>query len=425
MILISENLVLNNEANVSVTGGGQIIIGKELKVEKGIFNTNNKVTLRSDQNGTARIDELKSNCAYTLNMQDTYGDGWNGGFLNILVNGVSIGTFAGGGFNSTASFSVISGSTIQLTYTSGNWETENTYQLLDEDGATLFSDGTSPATGNVFLTTSSCAFVSDPIQGEITMERYIDAGDTYWRFFASAVQGATIGDYEGDFVTAGYPGSLFPNFPFISMYTYTEGTGYVPAAGTTQIIQPGQGLFVWSGDTITGTAPFLVDLDGAPNQGNLSIPVQYSAADGWNLIGNPYASTIDWDSPGWDKTNMGNAVYILNPDTEQYATYVNGASANGGSPLIASQQAFWVYTTGANPVLTAKESVKSSVDQAFFRASNSISPGMHIVIDGFDKTDECIMRHVDGTADIFESDYDAYKKFASWDGYPHVSILKY
>ena len=294
----------------------------------------------------------------------------------------------------------------------------------------MFSDGPTPATGTVFTTVPSCGF-TPPISGAITMERYIDAGETYWRFFSSAVQGATIGDYEGDFVTAGYPGSAFPNFGWVSIYTYDEtlgpGLGYLEVTGASQVIQVGEGLNVWSGDTITGTLPFLVDLTGVPNQGDINMPVSFTntgtaSEDGWCIIGNPYASTIDWESPNWTKTNMANATYILNPDSQQYATYINGASTNGGSRFIASQQAFWVYATAASPVLTAREGVKSANDVAFFKSS-TISPGMKISLNGFGMTDECVMRHVENTVDAYEPDYDAYKLYGGWGIYPNISLI--
>jgi hypothetical protein len=288
-----------------------------------------------------------------------------------------------------------------------------------------------------FSTNDSLVLVSSPfgtariselmsgasIVGEIEMQRYIDAGETYWRFFSSAVQGATVEDYQGDFITSGYVGSDFPNFPFTSVYTYTEGTGYAAVSNANQIINQGQGLMVWSGDTITGTDPFVVDYRGVPNQGDINLPVSLTNNDGWNLVGNPYASTIDWDSPNWDKSNLAEAVYILNPDTEQYATYINGAGANGGSNLIASQQAFWVRAIGSNPVLTAKESVKSSFDQAFFKSNSTVSSGMHIILSGNNMADEAVLRHVQGATDGYDSQYDATKKFASWMQYPHVSLL--
>lgn len=302
----------------------------------------------------------------------------------------------------------------------GRIELKNTLDVLQgsfetNDSLILISDA--------ILTARIGEITGVGVTGEIEMQRYIDAGETYWRFFSSAVQGATIEDYQGDFVTSGYAGSDFPFFPFTSVYTYDEGVGYVAAASASQVIQAGQGVMVWSGDTITGTQPFVVDYRGVPNQGDINIPIDFTAIDGWNLVGNPYASTIDWDSPDWVKQNMGDAVYILNPDTEQYATYINGASANGGSPLIASQQAFWVYSVASNPILTAKESVKSPVDQAFFKSTHPLSPGMHIVLSKDSLSDESVLRHVDGATDFYEYEYDAKKIYANWDGYPHISIV--
>jgi len=426
------DLIIEKPNSVSVLGGNTINITHEIDIIEGGLITNNNVTIKSDANGTGRIAELKAKCSYTLDMQDSWGDGWNGGFVTVNINGVSIGDFSATGTGSVATFEVLSGSTIELVYTSGNWEIDNTYDLIDPSNSIIFSDGINPTTGSVYTTTSNCSFSGAlPIQGHISMERYIDAGETYWRFFSSAVQGATILDYQDDFTTAGYTGSPFPGFGWVSIYTYDEtlapGLGYVPVANSSQVLGVGQGIEVWSGDTITGTMPFTVDLHGVPNQGDITLPVTYTstgtvAEDGWNLIGNPYPSTIDWDSPDWTKTNIANAIQILNPDSQQYATYVNGASANGGSRFIASQQAFWVYASASAPSLIAKESVKSANDVTFFK-SGSISAGMTIKLDGFGMSDECVLRHVEDAIDDYELDYDAYKLYGGWGTYPNISLI--
>lgn len=423
------NLVFDSD-NGGVVSGGNITISEELQVNKTTLNTNDLIIMKSDATQTARIDELVTDCFYTLNMQDAWGDGWNGGILTILEDGVVVGTYQAYAAATTEIVSLANGANIELSYSSGSYENENTYQLIDPNGVTVFSDGGNPSTGIVFTTTPSCSFTA-PITGNIIMERHIDTGETYWRFFSSAVQGATIADYQDDFITAGYAGSAFPNFGWVSIYNYDEtlgaGLGYVPVASAGQVLQPGEGFMVWSGDTITGTQPFTIDLEGEPNQGDIIMPVTFtntgtSTEDGWNLVGNPYASTVDWESPNWTKVNMANATYILNPDNEQYATYVNGASVNGGSRYIASQQAFWVYAMSSGPSLIAREGTKSSIDQAFLKNSN-ISPGINISVNGFGMTDECIMRHVDGSSDAFDFEYDAYKINGSSGTYPQISLI--
>jgi subtilisin-like proprotein convertase family protein len=106
-------------------------------------------------------------CSYTLEMFDTFGDGWNGGQLEVFVNGLSVGTFAAAGTGSISTFPVCTGDAFELVYTAGQWEEENTYNLIDASGNILFSDGINPATGSVFTGTANCTFSAgtNPLNG--------------------------------------------------------------------------------------------------------------------------------------------------------------------------------------------------------------------------------------------------------------------
>lgn len=426
------NLRSSSSAGLEIVAGN-VIIGSELRVNKGLFNTGDALTIRSDAEGTARIDKLRTTCTYTLNMTDTWGDGWNGGFITVFENGEEIGEFFAVEGASSATFQIETGGTLALTYTAGSFENENAYTLSDEGGSVIFSDGTTPATGAVFSSVASGCTFSSSIIGDIKMERYIDAGETFWRYFASAVKDPALSQYLDDFTTAGFPGSPFPDFPFISIYSYDEtrppSEGYVPAASTDEIIEVGQGYQVWCGDTITGTEPFLVDLVGEANQGDIALPVTYTPSgtpseDGWSFIGNPYASTIDWDSPSWTKVNIANATYIQDPDTRNYATYISGASTNGGSRYIASQQSFWVNATAASPQLILREGAKSNVDIGFKSGDAPYSPGMTIQLAGDAvQTDEVVLRHIEGASDEFEREFDATKLYGGWGVNPQLVLL--
>lgn len=430
-IIVIENLRLNSSAGAEISAG-EVVVGKELQINKGIFNTNDALTLRSDVSGTARIDELSTTCTYILNMTDSWGDGWNGGFISVLEDGIEIGIIACIGAASSESFQIVSGAELEINYNSGSFEGENAYVLTNEIGLELFNDGPNPSTGTVFAETADGCIYASTIGGDITMQRYIDEGETFWRYFASAVEDPTISQYLDDFTTAGFPGSPFPDFPFNSIYSYDEtlapGEGYVACTGTDEVIEVGQGYQVWSGDTITGTEPFFVDLTGRANQGDIALPVTYTPSgtpseDGWCLIGNPYASTIDWDSPNWTKSNMANVTYIQNPDTENYATYIAGAGANGGSRYIASQQSFWVHATDVAPELIATEGVKSSVDAIFFKAGETYNQGMTVQLLGGAFIDEAVVRHIEGASNDIESQLDAIKLFGGWGNNPQVSFV--
>jgi hypothetical protein len=83
-------------------------------------------------------------CDYTLSMVDSYGDGWNGASLEILADGVSVGTYsntsaAGAGEAQTVTVALSEGQVITSVWTSGSYDGEITYSLLDSYGNVVVS----------------------------------------------------------------------------------------------------------------------------------------------------------------------------------------------------------------------------------------------------------------------------------------------
>ncbi|MDF4221395.1 hypothetical protein PXC01_07345 [Maribacter sp. M208] len=78
---------------------------------------------------------------YTLTMEDVYGDGWNGGFITISIDGVET-THATSGPLKVETITVPAGtSRFLFTYTAGDWEGENLYTFADPNGVILLEDG--------------------------------------------------------------------------------------------------------------------------------------------------------------------------------------------------------------------------------------------------------------------------------------------
>lgn len=101
-------------------------------------------------------------CTYVLNMHDSYGDGWNGGYLQVYLNNTLVGNYSGSNFASSDTFTVCDGDSLSLAYTSGMYENENTYQLYDAAYNLVYADGPTPQTGNVFSTTGNCFSIAVP-----------------------------------------------------------------------------------------------------------------------------------------------------------------------------------------------------------------------------------------------------------------------
>jgi hypothetical protein len=89
-------------------------------------------------------------CDYTLEMNDSYGDGWNGAYVDLYVNGVldSGSPHSCAGSQTVSVISIPDGATVYLDYFPGSYEGEVTYTFYDPGNTVLFSDGTNPSTTN-------------------------------------------------------------------------------------------------------------------------------------------------------------------------------------------------------------------------------------------------------------------------------------
>lgn len=97
-------------------------------------------------------------CNQTLELYDTYGDGWNGGTVDLYVNAVLIGnyTLAAGYGPNTITFSAGAGQAIQVTLAAaGSWPNEMYYNVKDGSGATLVSNWY-PNTSGTWNGTAAC-----------------------------------------------------------------------------------------------------------------------------------------------------------------------------------------------------------------------------------------------------------------------------
>ncbi|HUI30215.1 MAG TPA: T9SS type A sorting domain-containing protein [Candidatus Acidoferrales bacterium] len=281
-------------------------------------------------------------------------------------------------------------------------------------GATTISNGTLELQSGPVFTIQSGASVAATGTGKIVLDpnsSYINlsnsaplvqvqtriTGRDGWRMIA-APDTVTVGSMlGGKFVTQGFSGSTYPAMqPNLMWWDETsKGTSlqaWRAPSNMTDTVKLGRGYmyYVFNGAQITGqsgggnysdtlpltmsalgpehplTTAFDFGVTATMRAGGGSPDTTYTdtaAADyGWNLVGNPTPSTINWNaSSGWTKTNMDGTIYVWDPNdtTGGYKTW-NGTTGNLGSGLIAPFQAFWVKANNANPSLRCDNGVKSS-----------------------------------------------------------------
>jgi hypothetical protein len=112
------------------------------------------------------LTTTNAQCHYIVDMQDSYGDGWNGAVINVSVNGVQVASMTVDATAATAatdSISTFTGDSVSFDFVSGTWDTEITFTITAPDGSSVGSYGpyanNSGNDGNIWVgvSNSSCA----------------------------------------------------------------------------------------------------------------------------------------------------------------------------------------------------------------------------------------------------------------------------
>jgi hypothetical protein len=179
--------------------------------------------------------------------------------------------------------------------------------------------------------------ITNNLSGKMFAERYItpgtqDANNYFWHNMSTPVDSFKAQTLFGtDYVLR-----------------YVERTNTFQSLVIKDMINIGIGYWV---KTIH-TGGKIVKFTGTYNTGNQSMPLVNTGADeghGYNLIGNPYPSAIDWDaSSGITKTNISEVIWIWNPEANDYASWDGTVGTNGGSQFIPAMQGFMVKVNAGN-----------------------------------------------------------------------------
>jgi hypothetical protein len=366
---------------------------------------------------------------------------------DIIIDGALIGN------NSTFSFGGdIIGTNITLTNTSiefnGTTEQQinafaelNNLIINNPAGVVLNNDfvvsGTLTLTSGFLTVSSGSNLIANNKAGNtdnIRMLREVN-GSPGWRLLSSPLN-TTIGNFLDETDTQGFTGaSIAGNLqPNVLWYqesaTGTDLQRWRAPGNATDNISAGRGYFVYffGNDPLDANyntdLPVTLDADGAEFEGDgtrVSLPVTYTAAadTGWNLVGNPFAATVDWDDGTWTKTNMTNSIYIWDDSTNEYRSW-NGITGSLGTGEIAPFQGFWVKANGNGvPVLRVNKSSKTT-GGVFYKTVNEDIPKMGIRMEANGMAHSTHFSFTpDGSNAI--DDFDAYR-LLPFDNLSHLQI---
>jgi hypothetical protein len=321
---MSKNLTIGSSASVTVTGAtAKLQIAGNINIS-----------------GTGPIDastgtiEMKGSSAQTIPANTFAGNN-----IKDLIISNAAGVTLGGTLNLTGILSA----------TTGNLASGGYLKLVSTATQTALIDGTG----------------SGDVTGNVTMQRYLSSGFGY-KYFSSPFSDATVAQFSG---------YLSGTVSIPKFYSYNENHTTLAGAdmsGWTSYpsgtLNPMEGYAANLGAL---TAPKTVNLNGTVNNGPYSATLYNHNriyTKGFNLVGNPYPSPIDWTaSSGWTKMNIDNAIYFFNASgasdeySGTYNSWVGGVSTGGSTNIIPSMQGFFVHVTDGSFPITGTLGMANSV----------------------------------------------------------------
>jgi hypothetical protein len=428
------------------------------------------VNFTSTGNGTVGINLN----AFTLNTSGNWTSANAATIINIDVNpGTVI-------FNGTSAQSILSGRVRFDNLTLNNNSGLSLNAVTRVHGVLHTITGTLTTNDNLTLhSTITKTAVVNPgagsITGNVNVERRLGASFASTAHLSAPVSGAvmnsTISGYRDDYsfpsdpTTVNYgpgvPGFFYnpvpigftasTNFPKIwewveNHYAIASATNQETYVGTGSIVSTVTGWKSAVAGSITPGKGFshtalpnniTVDTYGPLNNGSLSIGATYSAApapfdvtQGWNLVGNPYASPISWElmRSGANNPGLQTTYYIYKSSgtgAGNYGTYtVGGLQTNSTTENIPSSHGFIVIANGAPTTVNFLNSYRTfnPLTSGNNFAASPTSNSMRLQVRGGQGDDETLIRF-----GSFETEFngleDAHKLMAYAPGVPSVYTI--
>ncbi len=410
--------IINNGASIVVSGGTTVNI-----TSGGYLNQTNGSDGSIDLDGIIKLTGDFTNNATAGNV-----------FINVDTDGEVI--FAGlgtqnitgnGPFVKFEKITIASGTTQipagKAATVNGNLTVIGTFNLL------------TPADENPSASLITNANIGG--SGTVNIQRFFKVANR-WQYVSVPMDGTT-----SDFFTQNNGSYLNPNF-----YTYNEAwnnptdpensnysnwstfgpswTSVQTVFGSPAALTEGTG-YIWYNDanltkTFTTNTPSNVhtgDLIKNVTRTSNDGPTYGNYYDGWNIVGNPFPSAIDWD--GITKTNIDATVYMWDGDVGNYV-YYNGTPIAGtgqtqlnsaNARYINAMQTFFVHrTTVGASTFTLANTARTHSTVPMFKNSESTADFIKLKAVSGELSDETVVRFYDISQPNFDPDFDAYKMFA-------------
>jgi len=301
------------------------------------------------------------------------------------------------------------------------------YMVLEPGAKATISTLTN--NGTLFLRSNASqrsSLITDSYSGnDAVIEIFLSGGGTEeednfkWHYIASPVSSLPVSVFSAvtpdvaQFVESRPTMSLMQGWVAYDGYVYSTGLTNGPTFSTLTTGTNGKGYNYFD------YYDHLFTFTGSLNTSDVVAPLGFSgnpSLHGFNLLGNPFMSGLDWDyivnDPGYP-ANTSKGVYFTRDNVQ--CTYINGVGIPGDvTGIIPPMQGFFTktYSTGNSITLSASARTHDNIHPYYKGSGNTISL-VRLALQGNEQTDETVVRFDDYAKSSLDNDFDMVKMIMS------------
>jgi len=234
-------------------------------------------------------------------------------------------------------------------------------------------------------------FLSCPIGTQAIEPEFIDLSSSLVTDFYkwNEADNVWVSYRKGDWLLGENPDYFLKN-PAFTESNFMQGSGYMvayPSAFTKNFI----------GVPATSTSGLSVDC--------------YKTSGGWNLVGNPFPSSINWNS--LSKSNVDATLYYYDNSIPAYKYYNTTSGGMGGATqFISPMQGFMVHASATGSLGMANGARTHSGQDIFYKDEPLTTNILDLKVERNGKSDYARICFYEQATENFDGEFDAYKIFS-------------
>ncbi len=257
---------------------------------------------------------------------------------------------------------------------------------------------------------ATASLINNTANVDATVERYIPkyVGNAGWHLLSSPVAAQNI---RPGFVNNGTPSVdndfyKFSEQDYLWINTKLESGEWNPAFENAFVL--GKGYLVAYKTDVTKSFVGKLNAGNFTFNGTSNPALSYSATgEGWNLLGNPFPSALDWDE--FTKTNMNGSAYVYDGDAGQYISW-NGTTGSLTNGIIPPMNGFFIkVSTGAS--LSIPNTSRKHTSTNFYKEKTFVENLLVLKVEGNGFSDKTYIHFREDATAGLDNDFDAFKLF--------------